>query len=115
MAIDKQSLKKLFPNLARELENGDVKINIDSVHAETDSPQRTVPDKLRDYNPTVVDFIRRCDTETQAESIIAYMERRGEITNEYAEHLRQKLTREGIRSFGPKKEDGYYFTEERPC
>ena len=66
-------------------------------------PCTETPDKLRHFNPCAVDFIRRCDTEVQAEEIIAYLQKKGEITQEYAEELRCKLKREGVRSFGSKK------------
>jgi hypothetical protein len=128
MAIDKESLKKMFPNLYRELEQGEVKISIDSVRrnpqeAETETPEAsareepepkaatTTPDKLRHFNPAAVDFIRRCDTEAQAEEIIAYLQKKGEITEEYAEELRCQLKRKSVRSFGPKKEENYYLKE----
>jgi hypothetical protein len=127
MAIDKESLKKMFPNLYRELEQGEVKISIDSIRrnpqeAETETPEAaekevepkaatTTPDKLRHFNPTAVDFIRRCETEEQAEEIIAYLQKKGEITEEYAEELRCQLKQEGVRSFGPKKEENHYFRE----
>ena len=122
MAIDKKSLKKMFPNLCNELETGEVKVPINAVRknpeaienaeCEEDEFEPTVPlDKLRHFNPTVVDFIRRCDTDVQAEEIISYLEKKGEITKEYAGELRSKLKREGVRCFGPKKEEYYYFKE----
>jgi len=122
MAIDKKSLKKMFPNLYNELETGEVKVPINAVRknaeaienaeCEEDEFEPTVPlDKLRHFNPTAVDFIRRCDTNLQAEEIISYLEKKGEITKEYASELRSKLKREGIRCFGPKKEEYYYFKE----
>jgi hypothetical protein len=58
--------------------------------------------------PDVIDFIRRCDTEEQAEEIIGYMEKRGEIEKQYARKLREQLKDKGVRSFGPKKEEDYY-------
>jgi hypothetical protein len=127
MAIDKKSLKKLFPNLYKELEELDeCKVPINSVRKnpeeaekaleEEEFPEATeLPDKFRHYNPSVEDFIRRCDTEAQAEEIIAYLHKRGELTAECAEELRTKLKREGVRCFGPKKEDGYYFKEGGIC
>jgi len=126
MAIDKESLKKMFPNLYKELEQGEAKISIDSVRrnpgeAETEKAKAaeevepksatTMPDKLRHFNPTVVDFIRRCDTKAQAEEIIAYLQKKGEITEEYADELRCQLKRRNVRSFGNKKEENYYFRE----
>jgi hypothetical protein len=122
MAIDKKSLKKMFPNLYKELETGDVKVPIDAVRknpheaenaeVEEDEFEPTeLPDKFRHFNPSAVDFIRRCDTEAQAEEIIAYLQKKGEITQEYAEELRCQLKQKGVRSFGPKKEENYYFRE----
>ncbi len=66
-------------------------------------------DPFRGFMPTVIDFIRRCDTESEALEIIDYMERRGEISSEYAYHLRRQLSEQGLRSFGSKKESGFYF------
>ena len=127
MAIDKKSLKKMFPHLYKELETGDVRVPINAVRKNPQEAEEAVegkdyeeeelasctetPDKLRHFNPCAVDFIRRCDTEAQAEEIIAYLQKKGEITQEYAEELRCQLKREGVRSFGPKKEENYYFRE----
>jgi len=127
MATDKKALKKMFPHLYKELETGDVKVPINAVRKNPQEVEEAVeceeceeeefvsctetPDKLRNFNPCVLDFIRRCDTELQAEEIIAYLQKKGEITQEYAEKLRCQLKREGVRSFGPKKEEYYYFRE----
>ena len=82
MAIDKKSIKKIFPHLYEELETGEVKVPINAVRKnpleaeeaaageecedcteeELESCNET-PDKLRHFNPSAVDFIRRCDTE----------------------------------------------------
>lgn len=128
MAIDKESLKKMFPKLYKELEGGDAKIPINALRknpqdaeaeleecAEEELAQHEAaegnPDKLRHFNPSAEDFIRRCDTEAQAEEIIAYLLKKGEITEKYACELRGKLKREGVRGFGPKKEENHYFRE----
>ena len=115
METDKKSFKKMFPNLSKELELEDSKVAINSVRTDPDAAENAIADKFRHYNPTVVDFIRRCDTETQAETIITYLEKRGELTAEYAEALRQQLKKEGIRSFGAKKEENYYFKQGGLC
>jgi hypothetical protein len=115
MEADKKSFKKMYPHLSKELELEDSKVAINSVRTETDEAEKVVTDKFHHYNPTVVDFIRRCDTEVQAEAIIAYMEKRGELTKEYAAKLRQQLKKEGVRSFGPKKEENYYFKKGGLC
>ena len=115
METDKKSFKKMFPNLSEELEGGESKVTIDSVRTEPDMTEKTVQDKFRSYDPTVVDFIRRCDTEEQAEEIIAYVEKKGEVTKEHAAKLRKQLKKKGVRSFGPKKEDNYYFKQGGLC
>jgi hypothetical protein len=132
MAIDKKSLKKMFPNLYQELEAGDCKVSIEAIRKDAKAAEEAtgeeedfgdfgeekecasrmeMPDKLRHFNPSAVDFIRRCDTEDQAEEIITYLQKKCEITAEYAKELRCQLKREGVRSFGPKKEENYYFRE----
>src|SRR5665647_969559 len=127
MAIDKKSIKKIFPHLYDELETGEVKVPINAVRKNPleaeeaavgkeceECPEEEVssctetPDKLRHFNPSAVDFIRRCDTEAQAEEIIVYLQKKGEITKEKAEQMRCQLKRDGVRSFGPKKEEYHY-------
>jgi hypothetical protein len=124
MAIDKKSLKKLFPNLYKEIEELDeCKVPINAVRADPEAAEKAaeeeeeilepteLPDKLRHFNPSAIDFIRRCDTEAQAEEIINYLQNKGEISAEYAQELKDKLKFQGIRCFGPKKEENYYFHE----
>ena len=115
METDKKSFKKMFPNLSEELEGEDSKVAIDSVRTDPYVGEKSRSDNFRNYDPTVVDFIRRCDTEEQAKTIIAYLEKRGELSKEYAEELKQQLKKEGVRSFGSKKEEGYYFTHGGLC
>lgn len=126
----------MFPHLYEELELGEVKVPISGVRKnaneaegevseecscdeyieETDVPATAeTPDKLRHFNPQAVDFIRRCDTEAQVEEIITYLEKKGEITSEFASQLRCQLKKDGVRSFGPKKEENYYFREGGLC
>ena len=109
MELDKKQFRKLFPNLAKELESDAHKVAINSVRTDTKTGEKAVSKRFVHYTPDVIDFIRRCDTEEQAEEIIAYLEKRGEIKKEYAEKLRKQLKDKGVRSFGPKKEENYYF------
>ena len=111
METNKESFKKMFPNLSEEIEGGDIKVPINAIRTNPKAAKKTAPYKLRNYVPTVDDFIRRCDTEKQAEEIIAFLEKKGEITNENATKLRKQLKSKGVRSFGPKKEENYYFEE----
>ena len=48
----------------------------------------------------------------QAEEIINYLEKRCEISSEFAKNLRNQLKTKGVRSFGMKKEDEYYLKQE---
>ena len=115
METDKKSFKKMFPNLSKELEVETGKVAINSVRTDTNAAENDKEDKIKNYNPTAVDFIRRCDTETQAEEIIGYLEKRGELTKDYAKELRQQLKRKGVRSFGSKREDNFYFKQGGLC
>jgi len=106
--FDKEKFKKLFPNLAKELDSDENKISLNSVRTDIELGESAVSERFVHYVPDVIDFIRRCDTEAQAEEIIAYLEQRGEIKKNYAKRLRKQLKEKGVRSFGPKKENDYY-------
>jgi len=109
LIIDWERFKKLFPHLAEEMERGVAKVTIDAYRVDPDEGERLARgDPWAGYEPDVIDFIRRCDTEEEALEIIDYLERRGEITSERAEELRRQLRERGVRSFGEKKEPGYY-------
>jgi hypothetical protein len=108
LELDKETFKKMFPNLAKELESEEQKVQVNSVRTDIQTGERASSERFVHYMPDVIDFIRRCDTEEQAEEIIAYMEKRGEIEKQYAERLRKQLKDKGLRSFGPKKEENYY-------
>ena len=108
LELDKEAFKKMFPNLAKELEFDENKVSVNSVRTDVQTGEGAASEKFVHYMPDVIDFIRRCDTDEQAEEIMAYMEKRGEIEKQYAEKLRKQLKDQGVRSFGPKKEENYY-------
>jgi hypothetical protein len=58
--------------------------------------------------PDIVDYIRRCDTVSQALEIVDYMLKRGEISRSEAKDIKTRLKSEGLRSFGEKKEKDHY-------
>jgi hypothetical protein len=101
--MEKESFKKRFPNLAKEIEEGKGKADIEF---NIEAPQSLR--KFASYNPSVIDFIRRCSTDDQATEIIEYMLRRNEITSEEAKALSSQLEKKGLRSFGRKKQPGFY-------
>lgn len=102
--FDKERFRKLFPHLARELEDGVMTFPIGGIRW---SQQSENFDELR--NPDIISFLRRCQTIEEAEEVINYMERKGEISKDYAEQLRKQLRERGLRSFGEYKSPGYYF------
>jgi len=111
MEIDKKEFKKMFPSLAEEFENKEQKIGITSVRSDLKTGEKASSGNFIGYTPDVIDFIRRCDNEKQAEEIIGYLEKRGEISQGYARRLRKQLKEKGVRSFGSKKEDDYYLKQ----
>jgi len=110
VGLGEKTFKKLFPNLVKELESSEHKAAINSVRTDVKTGEEAVSKRFVHYTPDVIDFIRRCDTEEQAQEIIGYMEKRGEIKEQNAKKLRKQLKEKGVRSFGPKKEENYYFT-----
>ena len=109
MGFTLDKFRKDFPHLVAELEKGTVKISIDAVRVDGDGGTKMDPQgKSRGYIPDVIDFIRRCSTEKEAEEIIDFMEERGEVSAEYAGRLRGQLKEKGVRSFGTKKRANYY-------
>jgi hypothetical protein len=112
MNIKKEKLQKMFPNLTQEIESGNCKTKISSVRSDVTTGEKAVAKKFVGYTPDVIDFLRRCDKAEQAEEIICYLEKRGEISSEYATKLRKQLKTKGLRSFGSKKENDYYLKQE---
>ena len=106
--IDKKRFKKLFPHLAEEMEKGMSKVRIDGFRTHPEYEDHMTMRRWAGYDPDVIDFIRRCETEDQAKEIIDYMEKRREITPERAAELRGQLRSEGLRSFGDRKERDFY-------
>jgi hypothetical protein len=114
MAFDKETMRKMFPYLSRELELNGNRVAISSVRTDAPVGENASSKCFSHYMPDVIDFIRRCDTSEQAEEIIAYMEKTGEIERQYANKLRRQLRDNGVRSFGPKKEHDYYLRYGEP-
>lgn len=108
MDIDKKQFKKMFPRLAEEFEGEKQKMNINSVRSDRETAEKASTRRFTGYTPDVIDFIRRCDNQKQAEEVIGYLTKRREISRSYARRLRKQLREKGVRSFGPKKEDDHY-------
>jgi hypothetical protein len=109
--MNKVTFKKMFPRLAEEMEGGKSRLNVNTVSSDRAGERPAASKRFDDYDPTVTDFLCRCDNAKQAEEIIDYMEGRGEIDSQCAQKLRIQLKKRGVRSFGAKREEGYYLTE----
>jgi hypothetical protein len=106
---DKKDFSEKFPALADELEAGGTKqYRIDGVRTLSEDSQDSEAAPEEPYTPDVVDYIRRCDTLNQALEIVDYLLRQNEITQGQAKAIKRQLKSDGVRSFGAKKESGYY-------
>jgi len=102
----KGEFKEKCPNISKELDGkGTVKIN--AVRTSAREAERMAHSE-HGYEPTVVDFIRRCATDEQAREVIDYLEGRGEIEDDYAKRLRKQLAEHGLGSFGKRRKPGCY-------
>jgi len=108
MEFRKKKFEKMFPNLAQEMSSGESKVGVNSVRTDTPAAEKAHAHRFAHYSPDIIDFIRRCDSVDQAEEVIRYLEKRGEIDAEYASRLIKQLKEKGVRSFGEKKENDYY-------
>jgi hypothetical protein len=108
VAMVDEELKDDFPALAKEMsEKQTLTHRIDGVRTMSDDE----PDQKREHKtflPDIVDYIRRCDTVTQAIEIVEYMLSRDEISPSDAREIKSQLKADGLRSFGAKKEKDHY-------
>lgn len=111
MEIDRKTFKKLFPNLYREMMLKRMSISVDSVRVDQAQAEEEARKPRAPTMPTAIDYLRRCEDDEEAMKVIDYLEKRGEISHEEAERLRRQVTEQGVRSFGKKKEWGYYSTK----
>ena len=117
-----------YPNLKKELQDQDKAIALQyvdeeaakeiesEIEKETEEVEKKEiirdPARFAGYDPSVIDFLRRCDTDEQAREIISYMENKGELSKDDSKKLLKQLQTQGLRSFGTKKKSGYYFKVE---
>jgi hypothetical protein len=108
--MEKKDFKRLFPHITDEIDSGVSKVDFDEVN---EPPSSTEPSYDEDreyagYQPGAIDFIRRCRKTREAEEIISFLEKKGDIKKEEADALRRQLREEGLSSFGPHKGPGFY-------
>ncbi len=113
MELDRKTMKMMFPKLGKEMETDGNKVQMDSIRS-AESVTNAASHHTPHYTPDAIDFLRRCETTDQAEEIISYLEKRAEITRNYAAKLRTQLKSKGLRSFGSKKESEYYLKHGEP-
>lgn len=107
--MTREEFKDAFPALSEELEEGSTKsVGIDGVRTMSDQPDSGKGRDHKTFMPDIVDYIRRCDTITQAIEIIDYMLGRGELSRADARDIKLQLKQDGLRSFGAKKEKDHY-------
>lgn len=71
--------------------------------------KKLTPEEQRELtNPAVEDFLRRCRTREECDEIISYMVKNKDINLAKAKELKDRIEKEGIHCFGPKKSWGYY-------
>ena len=114
-AISTEDLREKFPNLHSEMTEKQMQLRIDSIeeHSSTSSepPDLTLDgvDPYRNYEPSTLDYIRRAQTDREAEEIILFALKQGNITKDESEKLLNQLSKDGVRSFGPIRTHGHYF------
>ena len=85
--MDRTEFEKKFPTLFKEIESKKVNININ----ETNGSNCQSKELFRGYMPTAIDYLRRCDTDEQAEKTIEYLLKNREITESYGKKLKKVL------------------------
>ena len=97
-----------FPSLSKELQEKSTQTyRIDGVRIMSEETEPTKGAKMS-FEPDVVDYIRRCDTMSQAMEIVEFLLKQSEITTAQAREIKSQLKEDGLRSFGSKKEKDHY-------
>lgn len=103
-----------FPALSDELESGSTQElpirGVRTLSGEESEEKKTEEETAQvvGWTPDVVDYIRRCDTKTQAVEIIDYLLKKGDLSQKEARDIKSQLRTQGLRSFGSKKERDHY-------
>lgn len=98
--FDVEEFRKLFPKLSKEI--------LDEKRA-TSNVYELSKDPLINYSPNVYDFLCRAKNVEEGLDVINYLEKRGEISKELADKLREELKAKGVEAFGERREFGYYY------
>ncbi len=101
-----KEFRRNYRNLAEEL-GGVGTVRIDAVRTSLREAEK-IAHSAQGYEPTTIDFIRRCEDDDQALEIINFLEERGEIGSSHAQRLRVQLAERGLGSFGKRRKPGCY-------
>jgi hypothetical protein len=112
--ISIDNIEKHFPTLYNEISDKQMSLNISEVKTGFESTSKEGDDSidedpLRNYEPDVYDFLARSKTSEEGIEIIRFLENKGQISPRVANEFREKLKKEGIRSFGPLRGPDHYF------
>jgi len=102
----RKELRRNYPNLAEEWDRVGT-VRIDAVRTSLKEAEKAAH-SVKGYEPTIIDFIRRCENDDQALEIINFLEEREDIKSSYAQRLRIQLAEQGLRSFGKRRNPGCY-------
>ncbi|MEM2158406.1 MAG: DUF2095 family protein [Sulfolobales archaeon] len=97
-AVDE--FRKLFPKLSKEI--------IDE-KSSSGTISELSKDPLENYTPNVYDFLGRIKNVEEGLKVIDYLEKRGELSKDLADKLRNELITNGVNAFGERREFGYYY------
>ena len=99
----RKEFKKKFPSLAKEM-GGSGTVKIQSVRSDEKEAEKTTY-TAQGYEPTAVDYIRRCNSKDEAREIIDFLEAQGTIDAEYAKKLKNQLKKQGLPARKPISKD----------
>ena len=102
----RKQFKKKFPDLAKEM-GGNGTVKIQSVRSDAEEAEKATY-TVEGYEPTAVDYIRRCNSKDEAREIIDFLEKQGTIVAKYAKKLKNQLNKQGLHSFGQHRGPGCY-------
>ena len=103
--IEEEEFEDVFPALFREIKDGEKGIMKEEHRTSAGSKKER---KFREHTPGAIDFICRCKSEQEAEEIIDYLLKKGDITEEHANNLKKQLQEKGLEYFGENRGPGYY-------
>lgn len=112
--VSTDEMEEKFPHLHAEITGKSMNLDIDAVESgftpsETGEDDDSLIDPFRDYIPSVSDYLCRARTTDEAKEIVDFSIKQGHLSKQEADILLERLEKEGVRTFGPIRTEGYYF------